>query len=207
MSAGAARLAVLVSGAGRTLGNLLEACGDGRVRATVALVVASGQVGAAEVARRRGVEVVVEPGELSAERWNGLMSLRGIDLAVLAGYLRRVPVPAGWAGRMVNIHPALLPSFGGRGMYGRRVHEAVLAAGCKVTGCTVHFVSEEYDRGPIIAQSAVPVRDDDTPETLGARVFAEECRVYPRAVSDLVEGRLRIEGNRVVTTGGWTRTP
>ncbi|MCW5765388.1 MAG: phosphoribosylglycinamide formyltransferase [Phycisphaeraceae bacterium] len=200
MSAGAARLAVCVSGAGRTLANLLEACADGRVRATVALVVASGPVPAAELARARGLDVVVEPGEMNAGRWRDLLESRRIEFGVLAGYLRRLPVPTGWEHRTVNIHPALLPSFGGRGMYGARVHEAVLAAGCKVSGCTVHFVSEEYDRGPIIAQSAVPVLDGDTPETLGARVFAEECRVYPRAIADLVEGRLRVAGNRVVVS-------
>src|SRR4029450_5553555 len=100
----------------------------------------------------------------------------------------------------MNIHPALLPSFGGKGMYGRRVHEAVLAHGCKVSGCTVHFVDGSYDTGPIVLQRTCPVADDDTPETLAARVFEEEKVAYPEAIRLFAAGRLKIEGRRVRVT-------
>jgi folate-dependent phosphoribosylglycinamide formyltransferase PurN len=120
-----------------------------------------------------------------------------IDLLLLAGFLTQLEILPEWEGRMLNIHPSLLPLFGGRGMYGTRVHEAVIASGLKVTGCTVHFVNAEYDAGPIVLQHCVRVEEDDTPETLGARVFAAECIAYPEAIRLFAAGRLRIEGNRV----------
>ncbi|HEU4751482.1 MAG TPA: phosphoribosylglycinamide formyltransferase, partial [Armatimonadota bacterium] len=125
----------------------------------------------------------------------------GVDLICLAGYMRLLgpAVLARYAGRIMNIHPGLLPAFGGQGFYGRRVHEAVLESGTKLSGATVHFVDEEYDHGPIILQRAVPVLDDDTVETLAARVLEEEHRAYPEAVRLFAEGRLRIEGRRVRT--------
>jgi folate-dependent phosphoribosylglycinamide formyltransferase PurN len=117
----------------------------------------------------------------------------------LAGFLRILSPAfvAAFAGRMMNIHPALLPAFGGRGMYGENVHRAVLASGVRVSGCTVHFVTEIPDLGPIILQSAVPVEEDDSAETLAARVAREERRLYPLAVRLFAEDRLRIEGTRV----------
>jgi formyltetrahydrofolate-dependent phosphoribosylglycinamide formyltransferase len=121
------------------------------------------------------------------------------ELVCLAGFLR-ILSPAfvsAFAGRITNIHPALLPAFGGKGMYGEHVHEAVLASGARVSGCTVHFVTDVADGGPIIAQAVVPVEDDDTPATLAARVGREERRLYPGVVRLFAEGRLRIEGNRV----------
>jgi folate-dependent phosphoribosylglycinamide formyltransferase PurN len=116
---------------------------------------------------------------------------------LLAGYLTHLRILPDWEGRMMNIHPSLLPLFGGKGFYGTRVHEAVLAAGMKVTGCSVHFVNAEYDAGPIILQRCLPVHEDDTPESLGARVFALECEAYPEAIRLFAAGRLRIEGQRV----------
>ena len=117
----------------------------------------------------------------------------------LAGYMRKVPesVLTAYAGRLMNIHAALLPSFGGQGMFGHHIHEAVLAYGAKVSGCTVHFVDAGYDTGPIILQSVVPVEEDDTPETLAARVLVAEHQTYPEAVALFASGRLTVEGRRV----------
>ena len=124
------------------------------------------------------------------------------DLICLAGFMRKAPdaVLSHYPQRIVNVHPALLPSFGGKGMYGIHVHEAVLEAGCKISGCTVHFVDEEFDTGPIIAQQCVPVLDGDTAHTLAARVLTAEHSLYPEAVRWIAEGRVRVEGRRVLVT-------
>jgi folate-dependent phosphoribosylglycinamide formyltransferase PurN len=111
--------------------------------------------------------------------------------------LQLLQVPDDFQGRVMNIHPALIPAFCGKGFYGHRVHEAVLADGAKVSGCTVHFVDNEYDHGPIILQRTVPVLDDDTPDSLAARVFVQECEAYPQAIKWFAEGRLRLEGRKV----------
>ncbi|HTW95674.1 MAG TPA: formyltransferase family protein, partial [Tepidisphaeraceae bacterium] len=121
----------------------------------------------------------------------------GAELVCLAGWLSLLKIPMKWSGRVMNIHPALLPSFGGAGMYGKKVHQAVLDHGCKVSGCTVHFVDEAYDAGPIILQRVCPVMEGDTAETLAHRVFEEEKIAYPEAIQLYQEGRLVIEG-RVV---------
>lgn len=191
-----ARLAVFISGGGRTLLNLHEQIRAGRLSATIGLVVASGEVAGAARARELGLPVEVVPGRIAPDRLAAMLSAHGIAYVALAGYLKLLPVLGEYRRRVVNIHPALLPAFGGAGMYGHRVHEAVLAAGCKVSGCTVHMVNDEYDRGPIIAQAVCPVLDDDTPETLAARVFELECRTYPTALSYLVAGRVEVVGNR-----------
>jgi folate-dependent phosphoribosylglycinamide formyltransferase PurN len=130
-----------------------------------------------------------------------LLAPHDIDLIVLAGFLSQIEILPEWEGRMINVHPSLLPLFGGHGLYGSRVHEAVLASGMKVSGCTVHFVNAEYDAGPIILQHTVPVEDDDTPASLGARVFAAECEAYPEAIRLFASGELRVEGNRVRVSG------
>ena len=119
------------------------------------------------------------------------------ELVCLAGFLQLVQVPDDFRGRVMNIHPALIPAFCGKGFYGHHVHEAVLAYGAKVSGCTVHFVDNEYDHGPIILQRAVDVLDDDTSESLAARVFVEECEAYPEAIRLFAEEKLRIDGRRV----------
>ena len=121
----------------------------------------------------------------------------GADLVCMAGFLSLWHIPPQYDGRVMNIHPALLPSFGGKGYYGHAVHEAALAAGVKVSGCTVHFVNSEYDAGPIIVQRPVPVAEGDTPETLAARVFEQECIAYVEAIRLFAEGRLRIDNNVV----------
>jgi len=120
-----------------------------------------------------------------------------VDLVCLAGFLSHWIVPDRYAGRVMNVHPALLPAFGGKGMYGHHVHEAVLGRGCRVSGCTVHFVDNHYDEGPIILQRPVPAYAEDTADDLAARVFVEECVAYPEAIRLFAEGRLRIDGGAV----------
>jgi len=168
------RLAALLSGGGRTLLNIQELIEAGSLPAEVRVVIASRECKGADRARDAGLDVrVVERRELpDVEAYTAriveILDEVGVDLIVLAGFLSFWRIPPRYEGRVMNIHPALLPSFGGKGMYGRHVHEAVLAAGCKVSGCTVHFVNNEYDEGPIIIQRAVPVLEGDTPDDLAS---------------------------------------
>ncbi len=199
------RLAVLLSGGGTTMQNLLDRIAAGRLDAEVVAVVSNKPgVHGLERAQTAGISLIATierrgcPSlEAFGERIFTLCRDAKADLVVMAGFLQLVPIPDDFAHRVMNIHPALIPAFCGPGMYGRRVHQAVLAAGVKVTGCTVHFADNEYDHGPIIAQTAVPVLDDDTPDTLAARVFAAECETYPEAIRLFGQGRLRVEGRRV----------
>jgi phosphoribosylglycinamide formyltransferase-1 len=182
-------IAVFVSGGGRSLENLAETIARGELDARIGLVVSSTpKAFALERARRLGLTAIVldpdrrlSPGELSADAFAAVEAY-GCDTAVLAGFLRLLVVPERWIGRVLNIHPSLLPAFGGKGFYGLRVHEAVLARGCEFTGCTVHYVTNEYDAGPILHQRVVAVRPDDTPEALAARVFEEEKLALPEAL-------------------------
>lgn len=182
------RLAVLLSGSGRTLDNLLDAIASGRVPAVIAAVVSSrADVRGVSIASRAGLPVhVLPPAGRPLDDWSG--AIFGVcraaraDLVVMAGFLHLVRIPADFAGRVVNIHPSLLPAFGGRGFHGMHVHRAVLDRGCTVSGCTVHLVDDEYDHGRILLQETVPVLPDDTPESLAARVFAAECRSLPEAI-------------------------
>ena len=181
------RVAVLASGHGSNLQSLLDAFREPSSPATIALVVSNrAAAGALERAAARGVATatIAEDGA-DAERLLALLSREAIELVVLAGYLKRVPaaVVRAYRGRMLNVHPALLPAFGGAGMYGRKVHEAVLASGARISGVTVHLVDEEYDHGPIVAQWPVPVRPGDTAERLAARVLAVEHRLLPAVVA------------------------
>jgi formyltetrahydrofolate-dependent phosphoribosylglycinamide formyltransferase len=190
------RLAVLVSGSGRSLANLLELSAAGSLPARVVLVVASrAGLPAEAIARRHGVEVRVMPrGGLDARAWSaavfGACREAGATLVVMAGWLHLLPVPGDFADRTINIHPALLPAFGGKGFHGLHVHRAVLARGCTVSGCTVHLVDDEYDHGRILVQRTVPVLADDTPESLAARVFAAECVALPEAIGRFAAGNL-----------------
>jgi len=179
------RVAVLVSGSGSNLQALLDALRPGGSARVVHVISSRPGAGALERARQAGVPTTVLADTQDAAEL--LAALRDTDLAVLAGYLHRIPpaVVARFRLRLINIHPALLPAFGGPGMYGRRVHEAVLASGAPISGATVHYVDEEYDRGPIIAQWPVPVRSGDTPESLAARVLEVEHRLLPRVVLEL----------------------
>jgi len=182
---GPVRVAVLVSGGGTNLQALLDALHDSPIARVARVISNRPDAGALERARRAGVATTVlrdanDPAELQS-------ALAGAQLVVLAGYLKLVhsSVVARFRGRMINIHPALLPAFGGPGMYGHRVHEAVLASGAKESGATVHFVDEAFDRGAIIAQEKVPVQKGDTAETLAARVLEAEHRLLPKVVLDL----------------------
>jgi phosphoribosylglycinamide formyltransferase 1 len=183
-------LLVMISGGGRTLANLKSACEDGRIPATIAGVVASRECPGVEAARGLGIPVRVVPGEIAAADLARLAAEFGAEWVVLAGYLRRVHIPPALEGRVVNIHPALLPKFGGAGMYGMHVHRAVLAAGERESGCTVHFCDGAYDEGAIILQGRCPVLHEDTPEALAARVFEVECRTYPAALRMVLSGEV-----------------
>ncbi len=202
------KLAVLLSGGGTTLENIFAKIDDGKLDAQVAVVIASRPDAYGLVrAKNHGVEaVVVErkkfPDEPSfSDALNAKLDEYDVDLVCLAGFMVMWKMSDRYLGRVMNIHPALIPAFCGRGYYGHRVHEAVLEYGAKVSGCTVHFADRVYDRGPVIVQKAVPVLDDDTPETLAARVFEQECEAYPEAIQLFAEGRLRIEGRRVRVMG------
>ena len=195
-------VAVLVSGAGTNLQALLDALRDSPAARVTRVVASRADAGALERARRAGVSTLVlahpdDPGEV-------VTAIGDARLVVLAGYLKRIPTGAiarlRW--RLINIHQALLPAFGGPGMYGRRVHEAVLASGAALTGATVHYVDEEYDRGPIIAQWPVPVRRDDTPDTLAARVLEVEHQLLPQAVVELARLGVPEGPVRLVASGG-----
>lgn len=198
------RLAVLLSGGGTTLQNLLDHIADGRLSAEVAVVVSSrAEALGLERARRAGIPALAVPrkGQPDVAAFNdavhAALEPHAPGLIVLGGFLSLFQPRARYAGRVLNIHPALIPAFCGEGFYGHRVHEAVLAAGVKVSGCTVHFADDQYDHGPIVLQGCVPVLDDDTPETLAARVLALEHELLPRAIQLFAEDRLRIEGRRV----------
>lgn len=181
-----ATLAVLLSGTGRTLDNLLAHIRRGTLPARVGLVLASRECPGAAIARSAGIPVLVEPARLSAARLESALRQHDIDLVVLAGYLHLVSIPESYRGRVVNMHPALLPAFGGPGMFGLRVHRAVIDAGAHTSGCTVHLCGDEYDTGPILLQRSCPVLPGDTPETLAARVFELEREAYPEALATLI---------------------
>jgi formyltetrahydrofolate-dependent phosphoribosylglycinamide formyltransferase len=198
------RIAVLLSGSGRTLQNLLDLRAAGQLDIDVSLVIASrpGLAGSERAAKAGlGHCVIDRRGSADVHEFSRAVFARcdaaRVDLICLAGWLSLLIIPPHYAGRIMNIHPSLLPSFGGRGMYGRRVHQAVLDAGCKISGCTVHFVDATYDTGPIILQRVCPVLDTDTADDLAHRVFEEEKLAYPEALRLFQQGRLRIDGRRV----------
>jgi len=198
------KLGVLIGGGGRTLLNFADLIDDGGLNAEVATVIASRENLAGVIrARERGFKVTVinrqtaGSSEAADDAIMGALTDAGVDLVCLAGYMRHLRYDRRFEHRIMNIHPALLPSFGGMGMYGMRVHQAVIDHGCKVSGCTVHFVDDQYDNGPIIIQKPCPVHEDDDAESLAKRVFGLECEAYPEAITLFGEGRLRVEGRRV----------
>lgn len=178
----------MLSGSGRTLDNLLLAIGEGRLNASIVVVIASRECLGAAKARAAGIETLVMPGVIEAGVLVRTLVDRRIDWVVLAGYLKYIHVPTSFAGRVVNIHPSLLPAFGGPGMYGDRVHAAVIAAGAAESGCTVHLVDDVYDHGRVVLQRSCPVLPGDSARTLAARVFVEECIAYPAALQHLFAG-------------------
>ena len=199
----ALRIAVLLSGSGSSLENLAARIDKGEVDAEIVCVISSKPAAfGLERARRRGL-----PAHAVDRRSHGsdgsfndaihaILDEVSPELVVLAGFLSRVELRA-FRGRIMNIHPALIPAFSGAGFYGDRVHRAVLEAGVKLTGATVHFCDDEYDRGPIILQQAVPVEDGDSVESLAARVLDTEHEIYPRAIQLFAEGRFDVEGQVV----------
>ena len=201
-------IAVLVSGGGRSLENLAEQIAAGDLDARIALVLSNrADAFALERARRLGLEAVAVPhGEhASAEDFSRAVfeeiESRDCELVVLAGFLRLLLLPRDWVGRVLNIHPALLPAFGGKGFYGDRVHRAVLEAGVRETGCTVHYVTNEYDAGPNVLQRRIPVQPGETAEHLAGRVFEEEKLALPEACRLHLAGAVRLAGDRVVSSG------
>lgn len=198
------RIAVLLSGSGTSLENLLEHIDSGAVPGRVEVVIASKKKAfGLERARRRGIPAIAverkqypEVGAFN-DALHAVLDDYELDLVLLLGFLSPFEMRGRFDGRTMNVHPALIPAFSGKGFYGHRVHEAVLETGVKVTGATVHFVDAEYDHGPIILQEVVPVQDDDTPDTLAARVQTTERRLVPEAVRLFAEGRLTIDGRRV----------
>ena len=197
-------IAVLLSGGGTTLQNLID------VQARLALPyrivqVISSKPGVRGIDRAKSAGLPVEcvvrklfpTTEAFSERLFDICRRSEAKLVCLAGFLQLLQIPADFTHRVMNIHPSLLPAFGGKGMYGHHVHEAVLNYGAKISGCTVHFADNEFDHGPVIMQRAVPVLANDTPDTLAERVFEQECLAYPEAIRLFALGKLRVEGRRV----------
>ena len=207
----ALRLAVFASGSGSNFGAMLKAIDAGKLDAEpVLLLTDRPAIGAIDKAEARNIPVaILPPARFEDERaftetLLNTLTDHGADFVALAGYLKRIPesVVDAFKQRMLNIHPALLPSFGGKGMYGPRIHEAVLEHGCRVTGVTVHLVDPGYDTGPIVLQEPVAVRQDDTPRSLAARVLQLEHRLYPEALQLFAEGRVAVDGRRVMIRDG-----
>jgi phosphoribosylglycinamide formyltransferase-1 len=197
------RLAVCVSGEGTTLQNLIDQIRSRRLKAQIVQVVASRpRIGAIARAEAAGIPLALanynarSRTEFSTSVFDPIRHGKA-DLVILAGFLALLKIPPDFKGRVINIHPSLIPSFCGKGYYGSKVHAAVLEMGVKVSGCTIHFADDEYDNGPIIVQRPVPVLEDDTLESLAKRVFQEECKALPEAITLYADGRLKLDGLRV----------
>jgi formyltetrahydrofolate-dependent phosphoribosylglycinamide formyltransferase len=196
--------AVLISGGGTTLRNLIAKARAGELPVDIRVVISSSPMAhGLEIARQADIEThVIERksypnvAEFSRPIFD-LCRRAGAQLVVCGGFLKLLDIPTDFEKRVINIHPALIPSFCGHGYYGAAVHRAVLEHGAKLSGCTVHFVDNQYDHGPIILQRAVPVLEDDTAESLAARVFAAECEALPEAIRLFATGRLTVEGRCV----------
>ena len=195
----------MISGGGTTLKNLLEKKMKGELDVNIRTVISSNQdAGGLAFAMLAGIEHSIynhlefsTPEALSEKIFTHCRNA-GIDLVVMGGFLRKLVIPEDFTNRVVNIHPSLIPAFCGEGMYGQRVHEAVLEKGSAVTGCTVHFVDNDFDHGPIIAQQSVNVAPEDTPETLAGRVFEAECDLYPKVIGSIARGEVEVVGEEVV---------
>jgi phosphoribosylglycinamide formyltransferase-1 len=197
-------VAVLISGGGTTLRNLIDLRAAGQLPVDFRLVISSNP-------RARGLEYAVanqiphqvlvrgnyESVEAYGEAIFSACRAAGVELVVMGGFLKQVAIPPDYVNRVINIHPSLIPAFCGHGFYGHHVHEAVINYGVRLSGCTVHFVDNHYDHGPIILQRSVPVIAEDTPESLAARVFAQECIALPEAIRLFIEGRLQVIGRQV----------
>jgi formyltetrahydrofolate-dependent phosphoribosylglycinamide formyltransferase len=200
----ALKVAVLLSGSGTTLQNLLDRAEAGELDVEFVCVIGS-RADAYGLERARNHDIPAVPivrkefdslDAFNAEIWETVRKY-GAELVVLAGFMSLLEIPDDFANKVVNVHPALIPAFCGKGMYGHHVHEAVIEYGVKLSGATVHFANNEYDAGPIILQDTVPVLDDDTPDSLAERVQAKEREVYPEAIRLFAQGRLKVDGRRV----------
>ena len=198
------RIAAMISGGGRTLINILGKINSGGLNATVELVIASrGEIAGVELAQVRRLDVrIVRQRDFAGEddmhdSISAALREKNIQLVCLCGYLRWFRVDEPFIGRVMNIHPALLPDFGGQGMHGQVVHQAVLDSGHRFSGCTVHFVDDEYDHGPVVLQRTCPILPDDDHASLAGRVFALECQAYPEAIRLFAAHRLSVNDGRV----------
>jgi phosphoribosylglycinamide formyltransferase-1 len=200
----ATRIVMLLSGNGSTLENLFEKIDKDELSVQIVAVISSRESAyGLERARKRSLPAVTvspkayaERAEFDAALWEEIRKHKP-DLVVLGGFMTLLTVPDDYHGKIMNVHPSLVPAFCGKGMYGHRVHEAVIEYGVRVSGVTVHFVDNEYDHGPIILQEAVPVFESDSPESVAQRVQAKEREVYPRAIQLFATGRIRLEGRHV----------
>ena len=195
---------MLISGGGTTLRNLIEKIEVGALRAKIQLVVSSDRTAAGLVHAERAAipYVAIEREPTESEESHGARVFDGcraakVDFVAMAGFLKRVPIPPDFENRVLNIHPALIPAFCGKGFYGLRVHQAALDYGVKVSGCTVHFVDNQYDHGPVLLQKVVPVLAGDDAAALAERVFTAECDAYPEALNLLAQKRVQVDGRRV----------
>ena len=196
-------IAVLISGSGTTLLNLIEYDQAGKLDAKISLVICSNpKATGIQYAEQHGIEVVIvdhrsvkEP-DFSDTIFDSCRAA-GVDMIVMAGFLRKLTIPDSYQNRVINIHPSLIPAFSGKGFYGSKVHQAAIDFGCKVSGCTVHLVDNQYDHGPIVAQRVVEVSSEDTSAVLAARVFEQECILYPQIINQFANDQVKIEGRRV----------
>jgi phosphoribosylglycinamide formyltransferase 1 len=198
------RLAILLSGEGTTLQNLIDHIEAGKLDASIVVVISNNPDAHGLMrAKRHGLEAICiqrqayRDAQAYDDELNRTLDQYAPELIALAGFLRVFRYAPHYRGRVINIHPSLIPAFCGKGFYGLRVHQAALAYGVKVSGCTVHFADEAYDHGPIILQRVVPVLEDDTPERLAARVALEERQAYPEVIQLFAEGRLQVQGRGV----------
>ncbi len=197
-------ISVMISGGGTTLKNLIDRYDHGELDAQIAQVISNKpDAGGLQYAADAGIDCEIvdhreydSVGSFSQAIFDAARGA-GVDLVVMGGFLRRVAIPKDFENRVINIHPSLIPAFCGKGNYGRRVHQAVVDYGCRVSGCTVHFVDDQYDHGPIIAQSTVEVKAEDSAESLAARVFEAECELYPRVINAIASGKVSTTGRRV----------
>lgn len=197
-------LAVLISGSGKTLQNLIDKVDDKNLNAKIQIVISSSPdaYGLKRAEQNNIPATIVNHSDYNSSEVFSNAIIKEIekypiDLIILAGFMHLLRIPDKYSEKVMNIHPGLIPSFCGKGYYGHHVHKAVIESGIKVSGCTVHFVDNEYDHGPIIMQRTVPVYEDDTSDTLAQRVFKEECIAYPEAIHLFAEGKLKIEGRKV----------
>ena len=194
----------MISGGGTTLKNLIDWQNRGDLQAQIVQVISSKPSACGlQYAADAGIDSQVvdyrdyEGVALFSKALFDATRSAGVDLVVMGGFLRRVAIPDDFVNRVINIHPSLIPAFCGKGNYGRRVHQAVVDYGCKVSGCTVHFVDDHYDHGPIIGQSTVEVDTGDTAESLAAKIFNAECELYPQVINAIATGKVQVSGRRV----------